>query len=103
MSSERHLHKSWHTGCRERSSHTRNITDPRALALVLEQAEAKLAKEAHPDPYRRELSPSSFQRRARSDGLVAPMFPDGTKWYVSLLMFRTMFELTKCLGSVTFL
>lgn len=32
----------------------RNITDPRALAIVLEQAEAKLAKDAHPDPYRRE-------------------------------------------------
>lgn len=32
---------------------SRNITDPRALALVLEQAEAKLAKEIHPDPYRR--------------------------------------------------
>lgn len=30
----------------------RNITDPRALAIVLEQAEAKLAAEAHPDPYR---------------------------------------------------
>ncbi|RXK36359.1 NADH dehydrogenase (ubiquinone) 1 beta subcomplex 9 [Tremella mesenterica] len=42
----------------------RNITDPRALALVLEQAEARLAKEAHPDPYR------------------PPLFPDGTKWYV---------------------
>nr|XP_031859704.1 uncharacterized protein CI109_004776 [Kwoniella shandongensis]KAA5526776.1 hypothetical protein CI109_004776 [Kwoniella shandongensis] len=40
----------------------RNITDPRALALVLEQAEEKLAKEAHPDPYR------------------PPLFPDGTKW-----------------------
>ncbi|KGB78021.2 NADH dehydrogenase (ubiquinone) 1 beta subcomplex 9 [Cryptococcus deuterogattii R265] len=39
----------------------RNITDPRALALVLEQAEEKLAKGIHPDPYR-------------------PLFPDGTKW-----------------------
>lgn len=35
------------------SDSVRNITDPRALALVLEQAEAKLAKEIHPDPYRR--------------------------------------------------
>ncbi|KAE8542393.1 NADH dehydrogenase (ubiquinone) 1 beta subcomplex 9 [Cryptococcus deuterogattii 99/473] len=40
----------------------RNITDPRALALVLEQAEEKLAKGIHPDPYR------------------PPLFPDGTKW-----------------------
>lgn len=32
-----------------------NISDPRALAIVLEQAEARLAKDAHPDPYRREL------------------------------------------------
>lgn len=31
----------------------RNITDPRALALVLEQAEARLERELHPDPYRR--------------------------------------------------
>lgn len=42
---------------------TRNITDPRALALVLEQAEAKLAKEAHPDPYRRESHPLSLSPR----------------------------------------
>lgn len=34
----------------------RNITDPRALALVLEQAEEKLAKGIHPDPYRREYN-----------------------------------------------
>ncbi|KAI9633002.1 uncharacterized protein MKK02DRAFT_40382 [Dioszegia hungarica] len=40
----------------------RNISDPRALALVLEQAEERLAKDLHPDPYR------------------SPMFPDGTKW-----------------------
>ncbi|KAK1923800.1 hypothetical protein DB88DRAFT_492493 [Papiliotrema laurentii] len=40
----------------------RNITDPRALAIVLEQAEAKLAEELHPDPYR------------------VPTAPDGTKW-----------------------
>lgn len=35
---------------------TRNITDPRALAIVLEQAEEKLAKGIHPDPYRREYN-----------------------------------------------
>lgn len=34
----------------------RNISDPRALAIVLEQAEERLAKDLHPDPYRRELS-----------------------------------------------
>lgn len=37
-----------------------NITDPRALAIVLEQAEARLAKDAHPDPYRRELLASDY-------------------------------------------
>nr|ODN95519.1 NADH dehydrogenase (ubiquinone) 1 beta subcomplex 9 [Cryptococcus depauperatus CBS 7855] len=47
----------------------RNITDPRALAIVLEQAEEKLAKRLHPDPYR------------------PPLFPDGTKWLVWLLSF----------------
>ena len=62
-----------------RLTRLRNITDPRALALVLEQAEAKLAKEAHPDPYRRKLAIlSTF---AGADG-TAPLFPDGTKWYV---------------------
>ncbi|BEI83992.1 hypothetical protein CcaverHIS002_0405960 [Cutaneotrichosporon cavernicola] len=40
----------------------RNISEPRALAIVLEQAEARLAKDAHPDPYR------------------PPLFPGGTKW-----------------------
>ena len=34
----------------------RNITDPRALAIVLEQAEENLARNLHPDPYRREWS-----------------------------------------------
>ena len=32
----------------------RNITDPRALAIVLEQAEKRLADERHPDPYKGE-------------------------------------------------
>lgn len=34
----------------------RNITDPRALAIVLEQAEDRLARRLHPDPVRRELN-----------------------------------------------
>lgn len=34
----------------------RNVNDPRALAIIFEQAEAKLEREAHPDPYRRESS-----------------------------------------------
>lgn len=79
----------------------RNITDPRALALVLEQAEAKLAKEAHPDPYRRESIPRP-QVMNLSDKIVAPMFPDGTKWYVSLSCILNEPRLTSCLGSVTF-
>lgn len=41
----------------QRADHRRNITDPRALALVLEQAEARLERELHPDPYRRESLP----------------------------------------------
>jgi hypothetical protein len=45
-----------------------NITDPRALAIVLEQAEAKLAKELHPDPYRREWICSSLQRSGAAAG-----------------------------------
>jgi len=62
-----------------RLTRLRNITDPRALALVLEQAEAKLAKEAHPDPYRRK---SALQFTLTGADEIAPLFPDGTKWYV---------------------
>lgn len=29
----------------------RNVRDPRALARILEEAEAKLAAKLHPDPY----------------------------------------------------
>ncbi|ORY34902.1 hypothetical protein BCR39DRAFT_515479 [Naematelia encephala] len=47
---------------RAKFDRNRNIADPRALALVLEQAEADLAKKLHPDPYK------------------PPLFPEGTKW-----------------------
>ncbi|TFK43796.1 hypothetical protein BDQ12DRAFT_675560 [Crucibulum laeve] len=40
----------------------RNVHDPRALAIILEKAEAELARRRHPDPY------------------ISPMFPGGTKW-----------------------
>ncbi|PFH51329.1 hypothetical protein AMATHDRAFT_59412 [Amanita thiersii Skay4041] len=40
----------------------RNVTDPRALAAILAQAEAELASKKHPDPY------------------IAPAAPGGTKW-----------------------
>ncbi|CAL1700447.1 unnamed protein product [Somion occarium] len=40
----------------------RNVHDPRALAAILEKAEADLAERQHPDPYR----PAEA--------------PDGTKW-----------------------
>ncbi|KIY73990.1 hypothetical protein CYLTODRAFT_448584 [Cylindrobasidium torrendii FP15055 ss-10] len=40
----------------------RNVTDPRALAKLLETAEAKLAEDKHPDPY------------------IPPLLPGGTKW-----------------------
>ncbi|KAH6914815.1 hypothetical protein BKA70DRAFT_1257116 [Coprinopsis sp. MPI-PUGE-AT-0042] len=40
----------------------RNVTDPRALAQLFDQAEAKLAKFKHPDPY------------------TYPTAPGGTKW-----------------------
>ncbi|KNZ77233.1 NADH dehydrogenase [ubiquinone] 1 beta subcomplex subunit 9 [Termitomyces sp. J132] len=49
----------------------RNVHDPRALAVILEKAEADLADKKHPDPY------------------IAPMFPGGTKWYVCNSMTRT--------------
>ncbi|KAF7332359.1 hypothetical protein MKEN_00117600 [Mycena kentingensis (nom. inval.)] len=40
----------------------RNLKDPRELAKIFEQAEAKLAAAKHPDPY------------------IAPTAPGGTKW-----------------------
>ena len=35
----------------------RNVSDPRALAAILEKAEAELAARRHPDPYIREYFP----------------------------------------------
>ena len=32
-------------------SHNRNVHEPRALAIILAQAEDRLAAFAHPDPY----------------------------------------------------
>ncbi|KAJ3569094.1 hypothetical protein NP233_g5281 [Leucocoprinus birnbaumii] len=40
----------------------RDVSDPRALAEILEKAERELVRRRHPDPY------------------IAPSFPGGTKW-----------------------
>jgi len=40
----------------------RNVHDPRALAQILSEAEARLASHKHPDP------------------TIQPLFPGGTKW-----------------------
>ncbi|ETW83680.1 hypothetical protein HETIRDRAFT_123478 [Heterobasidion irregulare TC 32-1] len=40
----------------------RHVHDPRALASILEKAEAELAEKRHPDPY------------------IPSLFPGGTKW-----------------------
>ncbi|KAH7922980.1 NDUFB9, NADH-ubiquinone oxidoreductase [Leucogyrophana mollusca] len=40
----------------------RDVHEPRALAQILEQAEAALARKLHPDPY------------------IPPTMPGGTKW-----------------------
>ncbi|KZV82363.1 hypothetical protein EXIGLDRAFT_702640 [Exidia glandulosa HHB12029] len=47
---------------RARFESNRNVHDPRALTLILERAEAQLAKDKHPDPY------------------IVAAFPGGTKW-----------------------
>jgi hypothetical protein len=44
------------------STDSRNISDPRALAIVLEQAEKRLADELHPDPYRGEFCLRLWER-----------------------------------------
>lgn len=54
-----------------------DVHDPRALAAILEQAEADLAKRLHPEPYRRKLLPVST-------GLF------GTDFLLQLLPLRTV-------------
>jgi hypothetical protein len=67
--------------------------------LVLEQAEAKLAKEAHPDPYRRK-SATPFAWNEADE--IAPLFPDGTKWCVYPRECADIADIWPT-GSVTFL
>ena len=50
--------------------------DPRALAAILEKAEADLKERAHPDPYRREFHPSTF----RNLGLTNYLSTDRPGW-----------------------
>ncbi|KAJ8507376.1 hypothetical protein ONZ45_g10246 [Pleurotus djamor] len=47
---------------RARFEQNRDVHDPRALAVILEKAEAELAKRQHPDP------------------VISPLYPGGTKW-----------------------
>ena len=63
----------------------RNVYDPRALAAVLEKAEADLAERRHPDPYIRESVMFVAQGRTSVLHASAPMFPGGTKWCVDVL------------------
>jgi hypothetical protein len=69
--------------------HISNVTEPRALAQIFEQAEASLASKLHPDPYIRE-SPHLFHitTAKASLTLAAPTMPGGTKWYVLNPMLR---------------
>ena len=57
----------------------RHVRDPRALARILEEAEAKLAAKLHPDPY---ISTFEFLPLAlfSESPLPAASFPGGTKW-----------------------
>lgn len=64
----------------------RNIRNPRELARVLQEAEEKLQKIAHPDPYRREFRkghgamPSQREKKLIRVLLAAALFEGGTKW-----------------------
>ncbi|KAI0700569.1 hypothetical protein BC835DRAFT_1326732 [Cytidiella melzeri] len=52
----------------------RDIHDPRALAAILEKAEADLAKRAHPDPYRPATAPDGTKWERNAPPPVAPIF-----------------------------
>jgi NADH dehydrogenase (ubiquinone) 1 beta subcomplex subunit 9 len=62
----------------------RNVHDPRALATILQKAEAYLAEHRHPDRYIRQSTPILFPSWALTffAFLLAPSMPDGTKWSV---------------------
>jgi hypothetical protein len=60
----------------------RNVHDPRALAAILEKAEADLAARRHPDPYIRKFVFSYVIRLLMFVSISAAMFPGGTKWCV---------------------
>jgi hypothetical protein len=57
----------------------RNVRDPRALARILEEAEAKLAAKLHPDPYISTFELTHWRSFLRVP-IPAASFPGGTKW-----------------------
>ena len=60
-----------------------NVHDPRALAAILQKAEADLASMKHPDPYIREFRWLIPLLVICSNKATAPTAPGGTKWCVS--------------------
>ncbi|KAL5507899.1 hypothetical protein ACEPAH_5517 [Sanghuangporus vaninii] len=58
----RHLWRYKAIQIRAEFERNRNVSDPRALATILEKAEADLAAKQHPDPY------------------ITPTAPGGTLW-----------------------
>lgn len=58
----------------------RNVHDPRALAVILEKAEAYLAERNHPDRYIREWKTTTYYSSDSHHTSTAAMMPDGTKW-----------------------
>ncbi|KAJ3992513.1 hypothetical protein F5050DRAFT_1579419 [Lentinula boryana] len=67
----------------------RNVHDPRELAVIFDKAEADLARNQHPDPVICELNLVGPMLLSLIHP-PAPLFPGGTKWYVSA------FFLTRC-------
>ncbi|KAG9104202.1 hypothetical protein FRC06_004627 [Ceratobasidium sp. 370] len=65
----------------------RNVKDPRAIAQIMADAEARLAARAHPDPY------------------IHAMYPGGSKWYMSSCTkvsgFMLIFNLAHNEGNAT--
>lgn len=70
------------------TSHPRNVHDPRALAEILEKAEAHLANIKHPDPYIREFMMCFYVTKLNARPFQHPLrqeAPSGTfcNFYVS--------------------
>ena len=79
----------------------RNVYDPRALAQILERAEAHLAEIKHPDPVIRKFYDFSLWLH-KLNWEPAPSAPGGTKWLVFFVVPAMNSADNNCTGNETF-